>query len=64
MGITNRIIAEEELGRTMSVERNTDDFDATFRPRGTWALVLMFGVLLFVLWMSVYLILLSKGVNT
>jgi len=48
----------------MPVEREDDDFDATFKPRGTWAVVLMFGVLLFVLWMSVYLILLSKGVNT
>lgn len=48
----------------MSTEHDPDDFDATFKPKGTWALVLMFGALLFVLWMSVYLILLSKGVNT
>lgn len=52
------------MGRTMSVERDTDDFDATFKPKGTWAIVLGFSVLLFLLWMSVYLILLSKGINT
>jgi uncharacterized membrane protein len=54
----------EELGRIMSVERDEDDFDANFKPVGTWAFVLGFSVLLFVLWMSVYLILLSKGINT
>jgi hypothetical protein len=54
----------EELGRIMSVERDEDDFDANFRPIGTWVFVLGFAVLLFVLWMSVYLILLSKGINT
>lgn len=48
----------------MSVERDEDDFDANFRPIGTWVFVLGFAVLLFVLWMSVYLILLSKGINT
>ena len=48
----------------MSDEREVDDFDATFKPRGTWAFVLGFSVLLFLLWMSVYLILLSKGINT
>ena len=53
----------EELGRIMSVERD-DDFDANFKPKGTWAFVLGFSILLFVLWMSVYLILLSKGINT
>lgn len=52
------------MGRTMSVERDDDDFDATFKPKGTWAFVLGFSVLLFVLWMSVYLILLSRGINT
>ncbi len=52
------------MGRTMSVERDADDFDATFKPKGTWAFVLGFAVLLFLLWMSVYLILLSKGINT
>lgn len=48
----------------MSAERNDESFDATFKPRGTWAFVLGFSVLLFLLWMSVYLILLSKGINT
>ncbi len=48
----------------MSVERDVDDFDANFKPKGTWAFVLGFSVLLFLLWMSVYLILLSKGINT
>ena len=43
----------------MTVERDDD-----FKPVGTWAIVIGFGVLLFVLWMSVYLILLSRGVNT
>ena len=52
------------MGRAMSVERDDDDFDANFKPTGTWAFVLGFSVLLFLLWMSVYLILLSKGVNT
>ncbi len=47
----------------MTVERD-DDFDANFKPKGTWVFVLGFAVLLFVLWMSVYLILLSKGINT
>jgi len=54
----------EGLGRTMSVERDDDNFDATFKPKGMWAFVLGFAVLMFVLWMSVYLILLSRGVNT
>ncbi|MEN8235597.1 MAG: hypothetical protein ABFR89_11835 [Actinomycetota bacterium] len=44
----------------MTVEREQE----TFKPKGTWAFVLAFSVLLFVLWMSVYLILLSRGVNT
>lgn len=48
----------------MSVERDDDDFDANFKPTGTWVFVLGFSVLLFLLWMSVYLILLSRGINT
>ena len=48
----------------MSAKRDEKTFDETFKPKGTWAFVLGFSVLLFLLWMSVYLILLSKGVNT
>lgn len=42
----------------------TERDQETFKPRGTWAFVIGLAVLLFVLWLSVYLILLSRGVTT
>lgn len=43
------------------MEREEETFDEAFTPKGTWAFVLGFSVLLFIMWMSVYLILLSGG---
>jgi hypothetical protein len=42
----------------------TDDFDATFRPTGTVTVVALFVVVLILLWLSIYLILLARGVTT
>ena len=44
----------------MSSEQNEE----TFKPRGTWAFVIGFAILLDVLWFSVYLTLLSRGITT
>jgi hypothetical protein len=44
----------------MTVEREPEKF----KPKGTWVFVIGLAVLLFVLWLSVYLILLGRGVNT
>lgn len=41
-----------------------DEFDATFRPTGTVAVVALFVVVLVLLWTSIYLILLARGVTT
>lgn len=46
------------------VEPVARDFDESFKPRGTWAFVTGFAVLLFIMWFSVYLLLLSRGVTT
>ncbi len=42
----------------------TDEFDANFRPTGTVAVVTLFVVVLVLLWLSIYLILLARGVTT
>lgn len=44
----------------MSSDRHEEDF----KPRGTWAFVIGFTVLLVILWFTVYLTLLSRGVTT
>ena len=41
-----------------------DDFDATFRPTGTVAVVALFVIVLILLWTSIYLILIARGVTT
>lgn len=38
--------------------------EESFKPRGTWALVIGFTLVLVLLWFSVYLTLLSRGVTT
>ena len=48
----------------MSPERDDASFDENFKPVGTWAFVIGFVVLLFVLWFYVYFILLSGGATT
>lgn len=35
--------------------------EETFKPKGTWAFVIGFTILLFIMWFSVYLLLLSRG---
>jgi hypothetical protein len=40
------------------------DFDESFKPKGTWAFVTGFAVLLFIMWFSVYLLLLSRGITS
>ncbi len=40
-----------------------DDFDATFRPTGTVAVVALFVIVLVLLWTSIYLILIARGVT-
>jgi len=39
------------------------DFDESFKPKGTWAFVTGFAVMLFILWFSVYLLVLSRGIT-
>jgi len=48
----------------MTPEQNDKAFDEAFKPKGTWAFVIGFTILLFLLWFSVYLTLLSRGVTT
>ncbi len=43
----------------MSSEERED-----FKPKGTWAFVIGFTILLVVLWFSVYLTMVSRGVTT
>ena len=43
----------------MSSEEQED-----FKPKGTWAFVIGFTILLVVLWFSVYLTMVSRGVTT
>lgn len=38
--------------------------EESFKPVGTWALVITFTIILFLLWFSVYLTLLSRGATT
>ena len=47
----------------MTPERDDKTFDETFKPTGTWAFVIGFTILLVLLWFSVYLTLLSRGVT-
>jgi hypothetical protein len=46
----------------MSDQKKSDELD-DFRPRGTIALLIIFLITLIVLWGSVYMILLSRGVT-
>lgn len=48
----------------MTSERSDKAFDEDFKPTGTWVFVIGFAVLLVLLWFSVYLTLLSRGVTT
>ena len=40
------------------------DFDESFRPKGTRAFVTGFAVVLFIMWFSVHLLLLSRSITT
>lgn len=67
----NNWVVEWEIGRpskegsgSMTSDRTDKAFDEEFRPIGTWVFVVGFAVLLFLLWFSVYLTLLSRGVTT
>lgn len=44
----------------MPAEQNEE----TFQPKGTWALMIGFAVMLFLMWFSVYLLMLSRGATT
>ena len=46
----------------MSEQKNPDEIDE-FKPRGTVAILIIFLITLIVLWGSVYMILLSRGVT-
>ena len=46
------------------VDRMPPENEESFKPRGTWALVIGFTIVLVILWFSVYLTLLSRGVTT
>lgn len=39
-------------------------FDEDFKPRGTVAIVALFAVTLILLWLSIYFILIARGVTT
>ncbi len=41
-----------------------DHQEETFKPKGTWAFVIGFAVLLILMWFSVYLVMLSRGITT
>lgn len=40
-----------------------EEFEANFRPTGTITVVVLFVILLILLWSSIYLILISRGVT-
>ncbi|NND02146.1 MAG: cytochrome c oxidase subunit 2A [Acidimicrobiia bacterium] len=44
-------------------DRANDAFDEEFKPRGTIAIVAMFVATLILLWLSIYLILIARGVT-
>lgn len=46
----------------MSENKKPDDMD-DFRPRGTMVILVIFVLTLIILWASVYMILLSRGVT-
>lgn len=46
----------------MSENKNPDEMD-DFRPRGTIVILVIFLLTLIILWASVYMILLSRGVT-
>ena len=48
----------------MAEERVPDRFDEEFKPRGTVAIVALFTITLVLLWVSIYLILIARGVTT
>jgi hypothetical protein len=40
------------------------DVDESFKPKGTWVFVTGLAVLLFLMWFSVYVLFLSRGITS
>lgn len=64
--VPSELISEKSL---MSGEREWREMppeqrEETFQPKGTWALMIGFAVMLFLFWFSVYLLMLTRGATS
>lgn len=62
IGSLTQTVKEEGESRMVD-DRRAERFDEEFKPKGTVAIVIAFTATLILLWLSIYLILVARGVT-